>query len=154
MTQFFTRSLLILGLGLLMAADVHAQNTPVGTWRTIDDNTGQVRSHVEITQQPDGTFEGYIRHLTDATRRNAVCEACPEDWGRNERLVGLKILQNVRERGGEFRNGQILDPEEGKVYGVRLRPIENGQKLEVRGFLRVPLMGSALGRTQVWERID
>jgi len=153
MKRILPGALLLAGLALLVASDVQAQNSPVGFWNTIDDRTGEVRSVVEIVQMPDGTYAGYIRELTDPERRNAVCEVCPDDWGLNQPVVGLQIIRGVTERRGEFRNGEILDPEEGKVYGVRLRPVDNGQRLEVRGFLRVPLMGSALGRTQTWQRV-
>ncbi len=45
--------------------------------------------------------------------------------------------------------GTILDPDNGKTYGVKLTPMENGAKLQVRGFMGF----SWLGRTQVWERV-
>ena len=41
-----------------------------------------------------------------------------------------------------------LDPEKGKVYGVKLTLADDGRKLNVRGFLGVSL----LGRTQTWLR--
>jgi uncharacterized protein (DUF2147 family) len=154
MTQIFSRGLLILGICLLLGAEVQAQTSPVGQWRTIDDRTGEPRSVVEIVREADGSFSGYIRELYDASRRQAVCEVCPDDWGKNQPLIGLQILRDLHPRGNDYRGGQILDPEEGKVYGVRLQTTDNGQRLEVRGFLRVPLMGSALGRTQTWERVN
>jgi uncharacterized protein (DUF2147 family) len=36
------------------------------------------------------------------------------------------------------------------VYKVRLKPIDGGSKLEVRGFVGVPM----LGRTQTWIRVE
>jgi uncharacterized protein (DUF2147 family) len=154
MNRFSTAALLIAGVFLLMGPEALAQNTPVGLWRTIDDRTGEVRSHVEIIQQRDGTYVGFIRHIANPERRGASCDECPAEWGQNQPVLGLQIIRNVRQRGGEFRDGQILDPEEGKIYGVRLRPVDGGRRLEVRGFIRVPLMGTALGRTQTWERIE
>jgi uncharacterized protein (DUF2147 family) len=154
MSQNLLRGLLVFGLVLLLGAEVQAQNSPVGKWRTIDETTGQARSVVEIVRESDGTYSGYIRELTDPARRNAVCEVCPADWGHGQRIVGLKMVRNVRERGGNFEGGQILNPEDGKVYSVRFNPIDGGQRLEVRGFMRVPLMGSALGRTQTWIRVE
>jgi uncharacterized protein (DUF2147 family) len=147
------RLLLVLGLVLFVGSEAFAQS-PVGQWRTIDDRTGAERSVVEIVRESDGTLAGYIRHLADESRRSAVCEACPEEHGKNQPLIGLKILWDVRSRGQNWDGGQILDPEEGKVYSVRLRPIDNGDRLEVRGFIRVPLMGSTLGRTQTWHRVQ
>lgn len=155
MTRLYSRALLVLFVGLLLGGEAFAQNTPEGKWRTIDDRTGEARTVVEIVREADGSYSGYIREIFRADRRDAVCEECPADWGQGQPLRGLQIIRGVESaRGGEWRGGQILDPEEGKVYGVRLRPIDNGQRLEVRGFMRVPLMGSALGRTQTWERAD
>lgn len=145
---------LLLLAALLLGAEAMAQNTPVGRWQTIDDRTGEPRSIVEIVREADGTYSGYIREIMNPERRNAVCEACPADWGRGQRLIGLQIIRGVRERGGTYQGGQILDPEEGRVYGVRFNPVDNGRRLEVRGFLRVPLAGSALGRTQTWVRVN
>ena len=42
---------------------------------------------------------------------------------------------------------QILDPENGRTYGLKLTPIENGAKLEVRGSF------GPFGRTQTWVRV-
>jgi uncharacterized protein (DUF2147 family) len=44
--------------------------------------------------------------------------------------------------------GKILNPADGKSYKVRLSVIDNGQKLEVRGYIGAPMMG----QTQIWER--
>jgi len=148
------RGALALVIVLLLGAEVQAQNSPVGKWRTIDDKTGEPRSVVEIVRESDGSYSGYIRELSDASRRQASCDACPAEWGQGQRLIGLQILRGVRERGGSFQGGQILDPEEGRIYGARFQTIDGGQRLEVRGFMRVPLMGSTLGRTQTWIRVQ
>ena len=42
----------------------------------------------------------------------------------------------------------LLDPDNGKAYKMRLTPIEDDKKLQVRGHIGVP----AFGRTQVWVR--
>ncbi len=149
-----TRISLILGLAVLFSGEVFAQASPLGTWRTIDDRTGEPRSLVEIVREADGTYAGYIREIFNEERRDGVCDECPSDWGHNEPLIGLKIIRDVRQRGNDYSGGQILDPEEGRIYGVRFNTSQNGQRLDVRGFIRVPLMGSALGRTQTWERVE
>lgn len=155
MTKLPLRALLAFGLiALLGTADALAQSGPEGRWRTIDDRTGEPRSVVEIVRESDGTYSGYIRELSDASRRNAVCEVCPSDWGQNQPIVGLQIIRGVRADGNNFTGGQILNPEEGRIYNVRFNTAQNGQRLEVRGFMRVPLMGSAVGRTQTWHRVQ
>jgi uncharacterized protein (DUF2147 family) len=39
-----------------------------------------------------------------------------------------------------------LDPENGKVYKLKLTPVEGGAKLQVRGYI------GPIYRTQVWQR--
>jgi hypothetical protein len=45
-----------------------------------------------------------------------------------------------------FEGGDILDPNNGKVYRVKLKLIDDGSKLDVRGYIGTPM----LGRTQTW----
>ena len=45
-----------------------------------------------------------------------------------------------------WEGGEILDPEEGKLYRVRLTPVEGGAKLQVRGFL------GPFWRNQLWVK--
>lgn len=147
------KSGLFLAALLLFADAAAAQDSPVGRWRTIDDNTGEAKSVVEIVEE-DGKLNGYIREVFREDAQDDVCEKCPADHGRGEPLVGLRILWGLEQDGSEWKDGEIMDPENGKIYGARMRTVEEGQRLEVRGFLRVPLMGSTLGRTQVWERVS
>jgi hypothetical protein len=58
--------------------------------------------------------------------------------------------QAGRDDKGLWDGGEILDPKNGKVYKVRLKPIDGGKKLEVRGYIGAPLFG----RTQTWIRVE
>ncbi len=60
----------------------------------------------------------------------------------------MTILWNMHRDGDTWDGGEILDPEEGKTYRGKLHPIDDGARLEVRGFIGFSLFG----RTQVWER--
>ncbi|MCV4777311.1 DUF2147 domain-containing protein, partial [Escherichia coli] len=81
---------------------------------------------------------------------DAVCEKCSDDR-KNQPIVGLTIIRNVKKNGDDaalWDGGDILDPNNGKVYRVRMKPVDGGRRLEVRGYIGAPL----LGRTQVWQR--
>ncbi len=54
-------------------------------------------------------------------------------------------------KGGEWENGKILDPNNGKVYRSQLEVVDNGNKLEVYGYIKVIFK---IGRTQTWLRSD
>ena len=141
-----------LGLGLSAnLALAQTATTPVGVWKTIDDETKQERSTVRISEV-GGVLTGKIEKITDPTKQNAKCDECADER-KGQPIVGLTILRNVKKNGNDaelWDGGDILDPGNGKVYRVRLRPVDGGRKLEVRGFVGMPM----LGRTQTWIRVE
>lgn len=126
---------------------VHAEPTPVGRWRTVDDATGKVKAVVNIVEN-GGVLSGRIEQIFDADPAwNGRCLSC-RDERKDQPVLGMVILSNLRKDGAEFTGGKILDPENGNVYRCKLRVTADGQKLEVRGFIGISLFG----RTQVWVR--
>lgn len=138
--------LIALLLALPMAA--FAQQSPVGTWTTIDDDTGQPKSVVEITEAADGSLVGTVREVLQSDQGpNPVCSKCSGDR-KDQPVEGMQIIWGVTQKGNSWTGGQILDPASGKTYSVKMQTADGGEKLEVRGFMGFSL----LGRTQVWER--
>jgi uncharacterized protein (DUF2147 family) len=139
------------GLALL-AGLAHAQTTPVGLWKSIDDASGKEKSLIRIVET-DGVLSGKVERLLDpATKPDLRCEKCT-DSRKDQPVVGMTVLRNVRQDAsdkGLWGGGDILDPNEGKVYKVRLKAIDGGARLEVRGYIGMPL----LGRTQTWQRVE
>ncbi len=130
-----------------MALNVaRAQNTPVGLWKTTDDRTGQEKSLVRISES-GGVVSGRIDKLLHPSKPNPVCEKCRDDR-RGKPLVGLSIIEGVQQHGEVWEDGKILDPGNGKIYTVRLRPIDGGRMLEVRGYI------GPFFRTQTWSRVE
>ena len=124
----------------------HAQNTPVGVWKTIDDDTKQEKSLVRITES-GGVVTGKIEKLLNPTEPNPVCEKCSDDR-KGKPITGMSIIEGLKQSGEAWEGGEILDPNNGKVYRVRLKPVENGKKLEVRGYI------GPFFRTQTWIRVE
>jgi len=142
--------LLLITLLCISSNALHAQKTILGSWISIDDNTGQARSQVEIYRNAQGAVEGRITELL-STREDKLCDKCPKDDPRHQQPVrGMVIIQEMQPApdNQSARGGRILDPESGSEYGCILTLAENGQRLKVRGFLGF----KALGRTQVWKR--
>ena len=139
-------------LALLAAcASAFAQATPVGVWKSIDDKTKAERSQVRITEN-GGVLTGRIEKLLAPDANPDVkCDKC-EDDRKDKPMVGMEIIRGVRKAEAEntWDGGTILDPVEGKVYKVRLQTVEGGRKLEVRGYIGMPM----LGRTQTWVRVE
>jgi len=141
----------MLGLGLF-AAIAHAQATPAGLWKTIDDESKKEKSLIRITET-GGVFTGKLEKLLDPTAKpDAVCDKCSDDR-KDKPLVGMTLIKNVKQSEGDkalWDGGEILDPNNGKTYKVRLTPGEGGKTLAVRGYIGAPL----LGRTQTWVRVE
>lgn len=126
---------LLIGCAALAAASVFAQTSPVGLWRTIDDNTGEPKAEIRIVEA-NGQLSGRIeKTLRKDSKGDAKCDKC-EDDRKDKPMVGLEII----------RGNKILDPENGKEYRLELTPIEAGRKLQVRGFF------GPFYRTQYWVR--
>ena len=134
------------GLGLWFGLPAHAEDSLNGRWQTISDVSGKPAGIVEIYEQA-GTFRGRVV-ASYSSERGAVCLACPEPR-KGQPIVGLEILTGLRRNGDVFSGGEILDPENGHVYRAELRLNADGQKLDVRGYLGLPLFG----RTQTWLRL-
>jgi uncharacterized protein (DUF2147 family) len=142
-----------LACALLFAAATSATAqapAPVGLWKTYSDRTGEADGLVRITEA-NGELEGTVVKVFSppAPSSNPLCEECRGEL-RNQPIVGMKILRGMRAEADAYSGGEILDPDEGKVYRCTLRVINGGRKLEVRGYVGISLFG----RTQVWDRVD
>ena len=137
----------VLGILFLFVGTFLSAQSAVGTWKTIDDETGKAKSHVEIYEK-DGKLYGKVVKILDPAKQNAVCDKC-DGAKANKPILGLEILSGVEPDGkNEWDDGEILDPNKGKTYDVSLELVE-ADKLKVRGYLGI----SMLGRTQYWTRV-
>ncbi len=125
-----------------------AQMDPVGHWQTVDEKTQQPRSQVHITES-GGVLTGRLEKLLRKDiRQDAVCTECSDDR-KGAPLLGLEIIRGAKKADTKevWEGGKILDPENGKIYTLRMTPTDGGQKLEVRGSI------GPFGRTQTWTRV-
>lgn len=135
----------------LAALAAQAQATPAGLWKTVDDDTGKEKSLVRIAEA-GGVYTGKVEKLLDPARQDARCDKC-SDERKDQPVLGMTILRNIKQNAGDatlWDGGEILDPNNGKTYKLRVKPVDGGQKLEVRGYIGAPL----LGRTQTWTRVE
>ncbi|MFU8814144.1 MAG: DUF2147 domain-containing protein [Pseudomonadales bacterium] len=137
---------------LLLLAAGAAQASPIGLWKTIDDASQEETAIVRIVER-DGALVGEITAVLDQSADpNEICSLCTDER-RNAPIVGLTIIRNVEPNDkptGPWDGGDILDPNNGKVYKLRLKLADGGRKLEVRGYIGRPMFG----RTQVWHRVE
>jgi len=119
-----------------------------GTWVTIDDETGEKKSLVEIYTKPNGKLYGKITKLyRKATEdQDPICNLC-EDDRKNKKIIGMEIIRNMEQDDNEWEDGTICDPKKGKVYDCKLWLDEyDSNKLQVRGYI------AFFFRTQTWIR--
>ena len=139
-----------LAAGLLLAASgVLAQVSPVGTWRNVDDKSGEAKAEIRITESAGVVNGAIVRRLAKDSKADAVCEEC-RDERKGQPLDGLEIIRGARKAADKdvWEGGRILDPENGREYTLRLTPVEGGKRLEVRGSF------GPFGRTQTWVRVQ
>ena len=122
--------------------------TPAGLWQTVSDRTGQPGGLIRVVEV-DGEYIGTVVAVFSppAPDPHPLCNLCEGDL-KDKPVVGMIILRGVRRSGDSYSTGRILDPDEGQVYKCRIALLDEGRKLEVRGFIGIPL----LGRSQTWTR--
>lgn len=140
------RILLCLFFAFVSLSFARAQSTPTGTWKTIDDETGEAKSHVEIYEK-DGAYYGKITKLLQKGP-DTVCEKCEGDK-KNKPILGMVIIEGLQPHKDYWKKGSILDPESGNEYNCSVWFEEGAQdKLQVRG-----KHWTGLFRTQTWYRV-
>jgi len=123
-----------------------AADSPIGLWKTFDDKTGAARAIVRIYEQ-NGRLFGKIESSFTAGADHRVCRSCTDDR-KDQPIIGLLIIRNMKHTDDEYSGGDILDPDNGSVYHCRMH-VEGGTRLLVRGYIGFSL----LGRNQTWERM-
>lgn len=139
-----TAALALIAMTFSIAA--FSEESPVGVWRTYDDHDGLPASLIQIDEK-NGLLEGHVLEILErpGKKKNPVCENC-EGENKNQPIVGMKVIWDMKPDGGEFTGGKIFDPESGHTYRCKIKVAEG--KLEVRGFLGISL----IGRSQIWIR--
>ena len=141
----------VLIISLVSFFAVQAQNnTVIGVWETIDDETGKAKSHVKVYKGSDGKIYGKIIKIVDPNKQNSTCTECDDDDKRKgQKVLGMIILTELVKDGDEYEDGEILDPNNGKVYDCKIWLDEdNPNILYVRGYI------GFLFRTQTWNRVQ
>ena len=145
------KNLLLLGLTLaLFVGHAMGQNSPLlGKWKTIDDETGRVKSVVEIVER-DGLYYGTVVELfrLPDEDQDPYCDKC-EDDRKDKRVMGMEIVRDMKfDEKWEWEDGTICDPKKGSVYDCEMWfEDDNFDVLKVRGYILF------LFRTQEWMRV-
>ncbi len=129
----------------LSSLAAHAQSA-LGTWLTKDDETGELKSHIQIYEGGGKVYGKVVKVLRPNAPKN--CEKCPGER-KNQPLLGMVLLVNMLQKNGLWESGDILDPEKGKWYSCKIWLKEGDPNtLVVRGYL------GPFYRTQYWTRVN
>ena len=146
MKTFFGAMLLALATTSTFAQDI------TGTWRYIDDKTGEPKALVKIEKQSNDTYAGTVLKLTPRSGYTAkeFCTNCPVPY-TNKPIVGMQVISGLKTQDHvNYSNGKIIDPVSGKIYSLKGKVSANNKKLFLRGYFGV----SAVGRSQTWLRVE
>jgi len=118
-----------------------------GKWKTIDDATNEAKSVVEIYKE-NGKYFGKIIELLKSNDKGSLCDKCTGEK-KNRPVEGLLIIENMLKKGRQYKDGEILDPENGKTYNCKIWvDKEDPNTLNVRGYI------AFFYRTQYWKRVN
>lgn len=123
--------------------------TIFGKWKTIDDETGEAKSIVEIYKVGDKAYGKIVKLFRKPTEeQDPYCDKC-EDDRKDQRIIGMQIIRDMERDGDEWEDGTILDPKKGEVYDCKIWVDEDDSDLlQVRGYVWM------FYRTQTWERVE
>jgi uncharacterized protein (DUF2147 family) len=139
------KQLIILLFCFFATTLIHSQSV-IGKWKTIDDETGDAKSIVEVYSK-SGKIYAKVIEILDLEHKNSVCIKCSGE-DKNKSILGLTVIKGLTKDGSEYNSGEILDPKNGKLYKCALS-LESKDKLKIRGYIGFSL----LGRTQYWYRV-
>lgn len=117
-----------------------------GRWKTIDDETKEAKSIVEVFEK-DGKIYGKVVEILNPARKDSKCQNCKGD-DKDKPILGLTIIKGLKKDGAEYTDGDILDPQKGKLYSCTIK-LDGNDKLSVRGYMGISL----IGRSQTWYRV-
>jgi uncharacterized protein (DUF2147 family) len=124
----------------------------VGLWQAYDNHTGNLEALIHIKKLPDNTYEGIVEKIYPDKPENAamICSDCPGSY-YNKPILGMRILSGMKRKDKlTFDGGNILDPDEAKVYQCRIQLSEDGKTIQVTGYINYVW----IGQSEIWQRVN
>jgi uncharacterized protein (DUF2147 family) len=142
----FTLLLILIAAAFSSAARAEDLSSPEGLWTPLEN--GKPLGLVRIFEQ-DGAFFGHVEPSSPSDHSTARCWRCTGER-KDQRIIGLIIMRNLKLKNGEYAGGDVLDPRSGHVYACKFHLVDGGERLRMRGYLGISL----LGHSQTWVRVN
>jgi uncharacterized protein (DUF2147 family) len=121
-----------------------------GLWEAYDGHTGNLEALIRIEKLPDNSYEGRIEKIFLAVDNKSalICSNCTGSL-HNQPLIGMRILTGMKSKDDlNFEGGEILDPDEGKIFKCQIRLSEDGKSIQVTGYINF----TWIGQSEIWRR--
>ena len=139
------RKIVIAGLLSAFAFTASAQNasSPIGKWKTLDDETGKAMTITEIYQAKNGTLAAKI---VENLGLPANCSGCSGEW-KGKPFVGIVTLWNLKQQDGGWAGNGYKPSDDRKFNAKSVKLVDGGNKLEVKGCV------AFICKTATWVRV-
>ncbi len=143
------KMLFVMMMFICVTAHASKLDSPIGEWLTISDKTHDKSGIVEIYDENGKLYGRIIKVFPGKDRHpNDLCKACTGEL-KDKPIQGLAFLWDfVQKDENLWANGQLLDPKNGKIYKGTIKLVDNGKKLELRGYWGI------FSRSQTWMRAE
>jgi uncharacterized protein (DUF2147 family) len=142
----------ILLIFLVIIASVFYVNaqTIEGTWKTIDDETGKVKSEVKIVIKDGKAYGKIVKLFREKDEEQDPLCTKGNDYRNGKKIIGMVIITGLTKDSDEWKGDDgIFDPDNGKTYDCKIWLNEEDENiLEVRGYI------GFFFRTQKWMRVN
>lgn len=134
---------------LLSAMQAVASPNPdeiLGVWQN-----GSGKGHIQIYKE-NGKYFGkivWLKSPLDEKGQPKVDKKNQNAALRNKPLIGLVMLRDIKYDDGEWTDGHIYNPEDGKEYKCVLK-LKDSRTLSVRGYIGF----SWIGKSDTWLRVN
>ncbi|QIL20417.1 DUF2147 domain-containing protein [Thermomonas sp. HDW16] len=127
------RKIILAGLLASIAFSATAQNhgSPLGKWKTLDDESGKAMTITEIYEAKNGTLAAKI---TENLGLPPNCNECSGQY-KGKPFVGIVTLWNLKaNKDGTWGGGNGYKPSDDRKFTAKsVKLVDGGNKLEVKG---------------------
>lgn len=149
---YLQKTFVVVGVMLAFMHAAFAVNlhSAVGYWETTDDANGKLSSIIRVWyDKKDKVYLGKIYKIfpENGHKTSDLCVKC-KGAQHDKPMLGLMLITAMVYEDGKYVHGYVLDPRYGKLYHAKMWLSKDGEILNLRGYVGIPLFG----KTAKWRR--